>query len=270
MEFHSSPPLTLLPHSSAMPREIQLPPIREFIPTLLETNIIREVPPDEPRFFSPLFIVPKKDGPNRLIIDLSILNTFLVVHKFRMERIQSIASCIVSPMWGLTIDLSNAFYHVPIHWSFHRFLAFTVDSRLYVFQFLPFGLALAPWAFNRITKPIKAHLHNRLFRFHTYLDDFFLLDLSIETLREKLSYVLSLLEGLGIQVNFKKSNLVPSQTVEYLGVIFHLDSLRLSLTQEKVSKIQALCNPISITSSRSRRHLGSLVGLLNLEVPSFR
>ena len=263
LDFHSPPPLSLSPPLSAASRDSQLPAIREFLPTLLSRNIIRRVTLPLPLFFSRLFIVPKKDGPNRLIIDLSILNTYLVIPKFKMERVSSIATSIVEPMWGVTIDLKDAFYHVPVAWPFHRFLAFMVDGQVYVFQFLPFGLSIAPWAFSRITKPIKAHLHLLLYQFHTYLDDFLLLASSEPVLLERLSYLLSLLDRLGIMVNLPKSNLVPCQTLDYLGVTFHLDSLQLSLPPSKAQQVMSLCSETSLLPLCSRRHLESLVGLLN-------
>ena len=263
LEFLSPPPLSLSPPPSAASRESHLPAIREFVPALLSRNIIRRISRPQPLFFSSLFIVPKKDGPNRLIIDLSILNTYLIVPKFKMERVSSIAAGIVEPMWGVTIDLKDAFYHVPVAWHFHRFLAFEVDGQVYVFQFLPFGLSIAPWAFSRITKPIKAHLHLLLYHFHTYLDDFFLMATSRPVLLERLSYVLSLLDRLGITVNHPKSNLVPCRTLDYLGVTFHLDSLQLSLPPAKAQQIMSLCSETSLLPLCSRRHLESLVGLLN-------
>ena len=263
LEFHTPPPLSLSPPVSALPQESQLPIIREFLPVLLSRRIIRKIRRAQPLFFSRLFIVPKKDGPNRLIIDLSILNTLMIIPRFRMERISTIASGIVEPMWGLTIDLQDAFYHVPICWQFHRYLAFQVDGQVYVFQYLPFGLSVAPWAFSRITKPIKAHFHLMVIRFHSYLDDFLLLNPFREGLLRDLTYVLSLLDRLGISINFKKSKLEPSQTLEYLGVTFHLASLQLSLPASKAQQILSLCSETSLAHQRSRRHLESLVGLLN-------
>ena len=172
LKFHTSPPLSLSPPSHIHPSHSQLPSIREFLPGLLSRRIIRKVHKPLPLHFSRLFVVPKKDGPNRLIIDLSFLNTLLVVPTFKMERISEIASGIVHPMWGCTVDLKDAFYHVPMAWAFHVFFAFVVDGQTYVFQVMPFGLSVAPWAFSRITKLIKFHL--LLSHLHTYLDDFLL------------------------------------------------------------------------------------------------
>ena len=211
LEFESPPPLTLTPPPYALPDPSQLEDIREFLPVLLSRRLIRPIKSPVPLFFSRVFIVPKKDGPNRLIIDLSRLNEVLVTPSFKMERIWDIASCIVEPMWGCTIDLQDAFYHIPMAWFFHVFLAFVVDCQTYVFQVLPFGLAIAPWAFSRVTKPISSRLHLLLIRFHAYLDIFLVLASSRLDLLEKTSVVLSLLERLGLSVNQKKSNLTPSK-----------------------------------------------------------
>ena len=191
LNFHTPPPLTLSPPSHLLPSSSQLPDIREFIPVLLSRRFIRKITSPQLLHFSRPFAVPKKDGPNRLIIDLSFLNTLLVTPTFKMERVSEIASCIMTPMWGCTVDLQDAFYHVPVAWCFHIFLAFIVDGQIYVFQVLPFGLSIAPWAFSRITKPIKAHLHLLLLRFHTFLDDFLLLAPTKEALVERTSYIIS-------------------------------------------------------------------------------
>ena len=163
LEFHTRPPRSFLPPPCAQSSMAQVPTLRSFLPKLLSRNIIREIltPLQAPLFFSRLFLVRKKDNSFRPVLDLSRLNKFLVVPHFKMESIQSIAQSIVEPLWGCVLDLEDAFFHLPIGWFFHQFLAFSLDNRIFVFQFLPFGLAIAPWTFNRITNPIKSHLHLR-------------------------------------------------------------------------------------------------------------
>ena len=265
LRFHTPPPLSYHPPPCAMSSPAQLPDLRTFIPGLLSRRIIRELrtPLRHPVFFSRLFLVSKKEGTLRPVLDLSRLNDCLVVPHFKMESIQSIAMSIVEPMWGCTLDLEDAFFHVPISWLFHCYLAFVLDNRVFVFQYLPFGLALAPWAFNRVTNPIKSHLHLRSIRAHSYLDDFFFLQSSPEGLRAVLDYVLDLFLRLGISVNFGKSNLTPSQDVQYLGAVFHLSTLTLSLPLSKVGLISSLARGAMSLQQCSRRHLESLMGVLN-------
>ena len=46
------------------------------------------------------------------------------------------------------------------------------------------------WAFNRITNPIKSHLHLRAIKAHSYLDDFLFMASSLEGLKKVISYVM--------------------------------------------------------------------------------
>lgn len=169
----------------------------------------------------------------------------------------------MEPLWGCTLDLEDAFFHVPIGWLFHCYLAFILDNRVFVFQYLPFCLALAPWAFNRIINPIKSHLHLHSIKAHSYLDDFCFLQTSPEGLQLVMDYVLNLLQRLGLSANLPKSNLTPSEEVEYLGVVFHLDTLTLSLPQSKVDRILTLARSTLHLHQCSRRYLESLTGFLN-------
>ncbi|CAL4185922.1 unnamed protein product [Meganyctiphanes norvegica] len=224
----STTSLSLLPPPRAIPNPSQLPAIRSFLPGLLSRRIIRKIYFPRLLFFSRLFLVGKKGGSLRLVIDLSLLNQFLFIPSFHMESVPLIASGIVDPLWGCTLDLEDAYYHVPVNWFFQMFLAFVIDGQVYVFQYLPFGLSTAPWAFNRVMKPIKSHLHQLAFRVHSFLDDFLFLHSRRDGLEDLTEYALSLFRKLGFRINLKKSFLSPSQTIEYLGVIFHLDSLTLS------------------------------------------
>ena len=263
LRFHSPPPLTIYPPESSAANPSQIPTIRSFIPDLLSRGVLRRILSPQPLFYSRLFLVRKKDGPFRLVIDLSRLNKCLEVPTFRMETVSSIASGIIQELWGCTIDLQDAFFNVPVSWVFHKYLAFILDGAVYVFQYLPFGLAVAPWAFSRVVRPIKGHCHLLGIRLHSYLDDFIVLQLSRQALRRDTSTILDLFQSLAIAVNVKKSHLTPSQTVEYLGVIFHLDTLTLSLTSSKVQSISSLCNSLMHSSCQSRRELEHLIGVLN-------
>ena len=263
LSFHTPPPLSLLPPSLALPSPSQLPLIRPFLPDLLSRQIIRRITCPQLLFFSRLFVVKKKGGSNRLIIDLSLLNKLLIVPSFKMETYSKIARGLVGPLWGCTIDLEDAYFHVPMNWHFHKFMAFVVDGQVFVFQRLPFGLSVAPWTFSRVVKPIKAHLHRMTIMISSYLDDFFLLHLSQSGLQESLYVVLQLFHRLGIQVNYGKSRLQPSQRVEYLGVLFRLDTMELSLPDSKILAISSLCQESLLHPFLPRLSLESLVGTLN-------
>ena len=138
-----------------------------------------------------------------------------------------------------------------------------IDGQIYVFQYLPFGLAVAPWAFNRVVRPLKCYLHKLRYLVSSFLDDFLLLAESPGKLRLVVAEVLQLFKRLGFQINEKKSSTTPSQRVEYLGVLFLLDSLQLTLPEKKVQKIVNLMGQMIQRSQASRRELEELLGLLS-------
>ncbi|CAL4088269.1 unnamed protein product, partial [Meganyctiphanes norvegica] len=161
-----------------------------------------------------------KGGSLRLIIDLSRLNKFLVVHTFRMESVWTIAPGLIGALWGYTVDLEDAYFNVPIAEVFQAYFAFVVDGVTYIFLRLPFGLSVAPWAFHRVMRPIKGFCHRQGLRLHSYLDDFFLIQRTRQLLLEDSNYLLEVFRCLGVAVNHRKSHLSPSRSLEYLGVVF--------------------------------------------------
>ena len=77
-----------------------------------------------------------------MVINLHLLNLLIDTPHFVMETVLKIAQGIIEQLWGVTIDLKDAYFHVPMAWIFHQFLAFQVEDRVYVFQFLRLGLSL--------------------------------------------------------------------------------------------------------------------------------
>ena len=66
-------------------------------------------------FYSRLFLVPKPHQRWRPVIDLSRLNTFLHVEKFKMETAESIRKTLIPGEWISSIDVSDAYLDIPVH-----------------------------------------------------------------------------------------------------------------------------------------------------------
>ena len=67
---------------------------------------------------------------------------------------------IVEPLWGCMAGLQEAYFHVVMGWTFHKYLDFKDDDRVLVFHFMPFGLSSAPWAFHRVIPTREGLVHN--------------------------------------------------------------------------------------------------------------
>ena len=83
---------------------------------------------------------------------------------------------------------------------------------------LCFGLSTAPQVFTRVFAAVSAWAHSRGIRLLRYLDDWLVLSSSEKKAKESIRELLSLCRTLGIVINEKKSDLVPSQSAKYLGM----------------------------------------------------
>ena len=73
-------------------------------------------------FYSRLFLVPKPHQRWRPVIDLSRLNTFLLVERFKMETPESIGASLIPGEWVSSIDLADTYLHIPIHPNSRKYL----------------------------------------------------------------------------------------------------------------------------------------------------
>ena len=103
--------------------------------------------PSTPGFYSHLFVVPKKTGGFRPVIDLKALNQFITCRTFRMETPRSIRDQLRQGEWTTSIDLADAYLHIPIDLAFQPFLRIAVQGQVWQFQAMPFGLNIAPRTF---------------------------------------------------------------------------------------------------------------------------
>merc|ERR1711911_474569 len=96
--------------------------------------------PASPGFYGRLFVVPKPDGSWRPILDVSALNIYVRQTRFKMESSSSVLASVLRGDWMTAIDLSDAYFHVPVRPSSRPFLRFVVGGVVYQFKVLPFGL----------------------------------------------------------------------------------------------------------------------------------
>ena len=122
-------------------------------------------------FFNRLFIVPKPNQKWRPVLDLSALNKFLSVKTFKMETPETIRISLQQGEWVSSLDFSDAYFHIPIHFGSRKYLRFHFQNQSFQFLALPFGLSAAPMEFTCVVKEVKLMAQSRGIRIHQYLDD---------------------------------------------------------------------------------------------------
>ena len=152
------------------------------------------------------------------MIDLSHLNDFVQLTSFKMETVASELLSVREGDFLASLDLKDAYFQIPIHGSSRKLLRFMSEGTVYQFKALCFGLSTAPQVFTRVFAAVSAWAHSRGIRLLRYLDDWLVLS-SEKKAKQSIREPLSLCHTLGIVINEKKSDLVPSQSAKYLGMI---------------------------------------------------
>ena len=210
---------------------------------MLEKGAIELVPFPDPGFYSRMFVVPKP-GVNkwRPIIDLSVLNKWIDVPKCKFETNRSVMQALRQGDWMASVDLRDAYFQIPIHPESRKFLRFVWKGKTYQFKVLCFGLSPAPQVFTRVFGAPAAMLHSQGIRLIRYLDDWLILADSRNRLLKDLQQVLLLCKTLCISINLDKSDLSPTQTPQYLGMVLDSRSMRAFPSEDRIQRFTRRAN----------------------------
>ena len=266
IEFSSTPPARGLLRVTPIPPDLsQRQALEGEIHGLLEKRAIYVADPSQSHNLirSTFFLTPKKPNLWRPILNLKPINKmYITTKKFRMETLSSIIPSLSQGMWATTIDLKDAYLHIPIHPDFHRFLAFRYRNVDYCFRALPFGLATAPRVFTRVSRAVVAHLRRNGILLFAYLDDWLILGNSESQAQINTDHVLRCLQELGWVVNWEKSSPTPKQSITYLGALLDLHSGMVFPTKERVATLVSAVNDLMTTKSPVARSWLRLLGLM--------
>ena len=89
----------------------------------------------------------------------------------KVQNGNTIRTFLIPGEWVSSINLADAYLHIPIHPNSRKYLRFCHRSQVFQFTSLPFGLATAPQVFTMIVKEVKLMALSRGIRLHQYLDD---------------------------------------------------------------------------------------------------
>ena len=258
--FKDQPPLSREPifFQQSQRRELE-----EEVTSLLQKGAVEEIQPETPGFYSRIFLVPKKNGKLRLIIDLSTLNKYVFVQSFRMETQRKVRNAIRQNDWAFSLDLTDAYLHVPIHPRSRKYLRFTLKGRVFHFRALPFGLSTSPYIFTLLMTVIATYLRRRAIILHPYLDNWLSRNQSRLILLEHRHFIIQLITSLGLIINQEKSDLIPTQMFTFIGMEFltHMNIVR--VPQARVQILLETVKKFSQKTYVSAREFLSLLGQLN-------
>ncbi|CAJ0964265.1 unnamed protein product [Ranitomeya imitator] len=79
-----------------------------------------------------------------------------------MESLRSVIASLEKGEFLASVDIQDAYLHIPIFPPHQRFLWFAVNNLHFQFTALPFGLASAPRVFTKVMSTVVSILHSRV------------------------------------------------------------------------------------------------------------
>lgn len=214
----------------------------------LKDDIIRV---SHSEYASPLVIVRKKDGSARVCVDYRLINAKMVKDEYPLPIVDDlIDKCKSGKIWS-ALDLKNGYFHLKVHEDSIKYTAFVTPTAQYEFLRAPFGLAVCPKTFTRFITIIFRDLIEKGIIL-IFIDDLLILAEDEKQAVDRLSQVLQRASEYGLEINWKKSQLLVRK-VEYLGHV--IEDGKISPSLEKTEAVMKYPEP------KNLKELHSFIGM---------
>lgn len=267
LEFYSPPVQCSLPRPLFFPVVAQAG-LDSALLGLLQRKVIEPCKDNESGgFYSNVFPVLKKDGTARVILNLRDLNPYIKYYHFKMDSITDVVNLIQRNCYFITVDFKDAYFSVFVKPEDRKWLKFRWENQVFQFTCLPQGLSSAPRIFTKLLKPVFSHLRKLGIAVSCYIDDCIFLATSEKELIENVRYALQLFDELGLTVHERKSVLVPTQVVEFLGIVLDSVNMTASLPPRRKERIKSQ-GALLLRGDPSIQDLASFIGLAVASEPA--
>ncbi|XP_060941493.1 protein NYNRIN-like [Limanda limanda] len=245
-------PIVVIPKSSYRPCQNQYPLKKEAVEgikpvfeSLLRAGVI--VPCEKSPVRTPIFPVRKMKESGqpqgwRFVQDLQAVNAAVQARAPNVPNPHTILSQVPSESkWFSVVDLSNAFFSIPIHPDSQFWFAFSFEGKMYTFTRLCQGYCESPTIFNAALRDNLESLDlpagSALLQ---YVDDLMICSPTKETCVQDTVALLKHLATNGHKVSLSKMQFV-SEKVTFLGHI--ITSEGKTLSSKRIEAIQTIPKP---------------------------
>lgn len=218
--------------------------ISEEIQRMLARGIIKRV--ENPTWLNPVIAVRKSNGKIRLVIDARKLNDATVKNAYPQPNANRILGLLKGTRYLSAIDLSEAFFQIPLDESSQRKTAFAITGMgAFMFQRMAMGLCNAAATISELVQNVFG-CELEPWAFH-YIDDFIIATNTFEEHLEVLRKVAQKLREAKLQINTEKSRFCMSRIV-FLGYVIDRDGIQPD--PERVRPITELPSPKTVRDVR--------------------
>ncbi|CAM4558045.1 unnamed protein product [Caretta caretta] len=172
--------------------------VSEELRKLVQKDIIEEI--DSSEWVSPVVVAQKKGGGIRLCVNLREPNKAIVIDSHPLPHIEEAFAELRGAKMFSALDLQSAYHQVTLHEDSRDLTAFITHKGLFRFKRVPYGLASAPSAFQKMMSLILKNQHG----VQCYLDDIIMFGNTSEEHDNNLQSVLNCLSKAGLKLNRSK------------------------------------------------------------------
>lgn len=232
--------------------------VREMVGDMLDAGIVRE---SVSEYASPIILVRKKDGKQRMCVDYRMLNSLTIKERYPMPNIDDEIARLSGQTYFVTLDLTSGYYQVPISEQSRPLTSFVTPDGQYEFNRMPFGLANAPAVFQRMMNKVLGPV--RYDGATAYIDDVLIYGKNVEECLTRLENVLQLLENANLTLNLEKCEFLKDK-IDYLGYEISAAGVR-----PGSKKIQCVLDFPCPTDQHTGRQFLGLVGYFRKFIRNF-
>lgn len=222
--------------------------VTEQVDEMLSLDVVEHC---ESPWSSPVLVVGKKDGKPRFCLDSRKLNAVTRKDAYNLPYVSEILDNLRDARYLSSVDLSKAFWQIPIHEPDQEKTAFYVPGRgTLKFKVTAFGLTNAPATQQRLVDLLFGpEFELKVF---AYLDDIIIISRTFEEHVALLDRVLEKLQFANLTINLSKCQFFRSK-LRYLGYIVDSQGLRTD-----PDKVEAILNyPTPKNRKEVKRFLGT-------------
>ncbi len=196
---------------------------------------------------SPLFLVPKKDGQYRPVIDFRKVNEVTEDDRYPLPVLSDL---LMSLGQGnkifSSLDLLSGYWQVPLAPESREVTAFSTPTGHFEWLRMPFGLKSAPITFQRMINTLFADMLGK--DVYAYLDDIIICSKNGDIHLPDLEAVLLKLKEAGLKANLTKCEFLKAK-ITFLG--HTVDANGTHTMDDKISAIKKFPQPRTVENVRS-------------------
>ena len=196
------------------------------------------------------------------------MNLFELYIPFKYESLQQVMQLLNSGDYMWTTDFKSGYHQIPMHPSAYPYLGVSWGGQLFVFTYMPFGLASACRVYTQLMASVYKPLRRQGERLSYIIDDAMGVVPDQHTGQFHAATNFRLLTGLGFTFSLPKCQLPPQQHSLFRGLEFDSRAGVCVVPEEKLQHFMAEMQPVLQRQSASAKQLASLAGTLMSFTPA--